>query len=99
MWSDVWYRRFLLPALQIQNILEQMTRKQIRRALKEMPKELDATFKNILNRIERQPKSRAELDMRTLMWISHVRRSILVKKLCQALAVTPGDICLNQDDS
>jgi hypothetical protein len=63
-----------------------------------MPKGLDATFKETLDRIERQPKSRAKLGMRTLMWISHARRPILVKELCQALAVKPGDTCLDQDD-
>jgi hypothetical protein len=70
----------------------------MRCALKEMPKELDATFKETLDRIERQPKSRAKLGMRTLMWISHTRRPILVKELCQALAVKPEDTCLDQDD-
>ena len=63
-----------------------------------MPKGLDATFKKTLDRIERQPESRAELGVRTLMWISHARRPILVKELCQALAVISGDTCLDQDN-
>jgi ankyrin repeat protein len=63
-----------------------------------MPKELDATLKETLDRIERQPKSRAELGMRTLLWISYARRPILLKELCQALAVNLGDTCLDEDD-
>src|SRR5271155_4715811 len=70
----------------------------MRCALKEMPKELDATFKETLDRIERQPESRAELGMRTLIWISHARRPILVEELCQAFTVNPGDTYLDQDD-
>jgi hypothetical protein len=63
-----------------------------------MPKELDTTFKETLKRIEQQPECCAELGMKTLMWISHARRPILVKELCQALAVNLEDTSLDQDD-
>jgi hypothetical protein len=69
----------------------------MRSALKKMPKGLNATFEETLKRIKRQPESRTNLGMRTLMWISHARRPILVEELRQALAVSPGDTSLNQD--
>ncbi|KAE8448932.1 hypothetical protein EG329_008728 [Mollisiaceae sp. DMI_Dod_QoI] len=59
---------FLLPALQIQTILDQTTKTKMRRALKEMPKELDTTLKATLGRIEQQPPTRAELSKRTLIF-------------------------------
>ena len=64
-----------------------------------MPKELDTTFKGVADRIKRQPKSHAELGMRTLIWISHARRTLLVKELCQALAANLENTCLDQDNS
>jgi hypothetical protein len=63
-----------------------------------MPRKLDAAFKETLDRIERHPKSQAELGIKTLMWISHARRPILAKELCQALAVNLEDTYLDQDE-
>jgi hypothetical protein len=65
--------------------------------LKDLPKGLDATIQETLKRIERQPESRAKLGMRTLMWISHARRPILVEELRQALAVSAAYTYLDQD--
>lgn len=83
--------RFLLPALQIQTILEETTRKGMKRALRIIPKSLDLTFRDTLNRLSRQSRSRSELGISTLMWISHARRPLLIGELQQALAIDSED--------
>ncbi|KAI9807287.1 MAG: hypothetical protein M1833_000030 [Piccolia ochrophora] len=90
---------FLLPALQIQAILDQTSRTQIRNALKRMPKTLESVFEETLQRMQRQPESRATLGKKTLMWISHAKRLLLVEELRQALAVNLEDDQFDSDNS
>ena len=90
--------RFLLPALQIQTILDETTRKGMRRALRKMPKSLDATFDETLKRLQRQSKSRSQLGLYTLMWISHAKRPLQVEELQQALAIDPEDTSLDMEN-
>jgi ankyrin repeat protein len=89
--------RFLLPVLQIRTILDQTTRREMRKALKEMPKGLDSTFEETLRRIERQPDSRAKLAKKVLMWISHAKQPLRVRELQHALAVEIGDTSFDVD--
>jgi ankyrin repeat domain-containing protein 50 len=90
--------RFLLPALQIQTVLEQTTRSEIRAAINMMPKGLGETFEETLKRIKRQSESRSKLAMRVLMWISHARRPLQLEELRQALAVLPGQANLDSEN-
>lgn len=90
--------RFLLPALQIQAVLERTSRAEIRRTIQSLPTELGNTFSTTLDRIRRQPRSRSELAMRTLMWISHARRPLTVEELRQAIAVIPGTTSFDPDN-
>ena len=69
----------------------------MRKALKQMPTGLDAVFEETLKRVQRQPESRAELGMNSIMWICHAKRLLLVEELCQALSVHPEDTSLDQD--
>ncbi|KAI9759599.1 MAG: hypothetical protein M1840_003250 [Geoglossum simile] len=89
---------FLLPALQIRTVLDQTTRTKVRRALKAMPKDLYGISEKTLYRIKQQPESRAKLGIKTLMWISHARRTIMVRELHQALAVSSESTCLDKED-
>ncbi|KAL6715324.1 hypothetical protein ACLMJK_007590 [Lecanora helva] len=89
---------FLLPALQIQNIIHQPTKTKIRQALKDKPSELDVAFKDTIKRIENQPIGRAQLAMRALLWVSHAYRPLSKAELCEALAFQPGDTRLDKDD-
>ncbi|KAH6662320.1 hypothetical protein B0J14DRAFT_308199 [Halenospora varia] len=65
---------FLLPALQIDYILEQTTVKQIRQTLSGLPHTLSDNLNLTLARIAQQGSSRASLGMRTLLWLYHARR-------------------------
>jgi ankyrin repeat protein len=86
-----------LPALQIQVILEQTSRSEIRQAIRSLPREVNAAFDATLDRIQKQPRNRARLALATLTWISHARRPLQVEELRHALAVTPGDTELEMD--
>jgi hypothetical protein len=88
--------RFLLPALQIQYVLDQPTAGDMEYALMKMPLGLNETFRAALTRIKEQSNARAQLGINTLMWISHARRLILVKELSEALAIRESDLSLNR---
>lgn len=70
----------------------------MRRALRKMPKSLDATFDETLKRLQRQSRSRSQLGLYTLMWISHARRPLRVEELQQALAIDPEDTSLDMEN-
>ena len=70
----------------------------MRRALRKMPKSLDATFGETLKRLQRQSRSRSQLGLNTLMWISHAKRPLRVEELQQALAIDPEDTSLDADN-
>lgn len=91
------YRRFLLPALQVKSVLDQTCKAEVRQAVRNLPKELNDTFKAILDRIYTQSKSRAELAMDTLKFVSHAKRPLGIDEVKQALAVNLNDSDLNRD--
>ena len=90
--------RFLLPALQIQTILEKTTRSKMRQTIDQMSEGLDDTFQEMLNRVKSQGGDRATLSFQALMWISNANRKLKVEELRQALAIKPGDESLDEDD-
>lgn len=60
--------RFLLPAIQIQKVLEEPTLSARRKALATLPKKLDDAFAITMIRIQKQPKARARQAMEVLKW-------------------------------
>ena len=92
--SDLCFR-FLLPALQIQSIVNEPTTGEMEDAIESMPRDLHQAFYQTLARIQRQPDGRKRLGMKTLLWISHARGSLTVAELSEALAVKPGNASLN----
>lgn len=89
---------FLLPALQLEHILQQVTRADVKRALSALSKTLDEAFKTSLDRIYALSPMRKELAMRTMMWISYAKRPLLMTELQQALAIREGDANLDRDN-
>ena len=82
--------RFLLPALQIDHVLEQTTVEQIRKALSNVPSALADNFDLTIRRINNQGLSQSSLAMSTLLWLSHVRRPLKLLELQHALGTTIG---------
>ncbi|KAH9213639.1 hypothetical protein DL95DRAFT_253467, partial [Leptodontidium sp. 2 PMI_412] len=89
---------FLLPALQIQFILEQTTRKGIKNALKRIPTALHDVLDEILTRIKQQPATRSQLATRALLLISHSKRPLTEQELLQALAISADSKSWKDDD-
>lgn len=82
---------FLLPALQLDHILEQVTKADVRLALKNLSQTLEEAFRTSLDRINCQPSARRSLAFRTMMWISHVKRPLEMVELQHALAMKDSD--------
>ncbi|KAI9771567.1 MAG: hypothetical protein M1839_002760 [Geoglossum umbratile] len=84
---------FLLPALQVGNILSQTNENEVRRALRGLPsglvQNLDLAIERIKNQ-DSQSQTRASLAMQTLTWLSHVQRTLTISELQHALATMPG---------
>ena len=89
--------RFLLPALNIDEVLEQTNRDGIRRTLQQLPSGLSAAFGKVMERIERLPEARRDLAKSVILWVSHVQRPITLDELREAIAATSNPSCLNPE--
>jgi len=78
-------------------ILGEITQHQRRKKLEEMTegKGLGEAYAATLSRVKAQPRSRSELSMRVLMWVSHAERALHIDELCHALGVEKGSTDLN----
>ena len=90
--------RFLLPVLQLQGVLEAMTKSEVKATLSSLSADLGQAFENTIHRIEDEPRNRRRVATEALMWVSHARRPLHVDELCHALATKLGDTELDQDD-
>ena len=90
--------RFLLPVLQLQGILEAMTKSEVRRYLNNLSPNLGQAFENTIQRIENEPLNRRQVATRALMWVSHARRPLKINELCHALGTNLGDKEFDQDN-
>ncbi|KAI5814540.1 hypothetical protein BZA77DRAFT_222936, partial [Pyronema omphalodes] len=92
---------FLLPALQIDTVLEQTSISKRRAALNCMPKKLEDAFHITIERIKSQAPGKASQGMEVLKWTYLAKRPLSVMELRHALAAvysTPDTDCLNMDD-
>ena len=90
--------RFLLPVLQLQGVLEAMTKSEVKASLSNLSANLGQAFEKTIQRIEDEPRNRRRVATDALMWVSHARRPLYVDELCHALATKIGDTELDQDD-
>lgn len=63
------------------------TLKQVRRALDKLPEELDQTYEEAMERIQKQHKDRSKLALRLLTWITYALRPLTIDEIQHALAV------------
>jgi ankyrin repeat protein len=89
---------FLLPALQIKIILDQITKADVRRTLLHLSTDLTHAFQSTIQRISSLSTARRDLAFRTLMWLSHVQRPLTVLELQHALAVRLDEHELDRDN-
>ena len=92
--------RFLLVFLSIKTILGEGTIYRRRQKLNAIKNGLDlgGAYEAMLGRIMAQGGEKARIGMAAMMWISHSRRPLQVKELCQAIAIRTGSNYLDSDD-
>ncbi|KAI5785392.1 hypothetical protein FPQ18DRAFT_87085 [Pyronema domesticum] len=85
---------FLLPALQIQTVLDQTTISKRRKALSTMPIKLETAFESTISRIKNQKSERSTQAMDVLKWTFLAKRPLTIIELRHALSVTidPGKV-------
>src|SRR5271169_3079549 len=67
------------------------------KALHALPKGLDKTYDNIMDRIKSQDDKDAELAKRILGWITYAKEPLTIKQVQQALAVRSDATGLDED--
>ena len=77
------------------SLARQVTKKDMRKVLKSLPKELDETYDQNMQRIRSQPAEYVQVAERVLGWISNSCRPFFVEELQHALAIQPGDVCIS----
>ena len=90
--------RFLLPVLQMQVIIEAMTKSEIRKSLHNLSTNLSQAFEDTLERIGNEPRNRQQIAMQSLMWVSRARSPLRVIELRHALATQVGDSKFDEDN-
>lgn len=89
---------FLLPALQIRTILDQITKADVKRTLLHLSTNLTQAFQSTIQRISNLSDTRRDLAFRTLMWISYARRPLTVSELQHAMALRLEDTDIDRDN-
>jgi len=90
--------RFLLVRLHMDALLGKHNVNAVRKALETLPKEIDGTYDEAMDRIGRQNKDDRELARQVLSWISFARRLLSVNELQHALAAMPGMTEMDYDN-
>jgi len=89
--------RFLLAQLHVDSLAKCLNRRQVRSGLAELPKKLDETYDQAMERIQKQDENEVKLAHLVLLWIAYSLRPLTVAELQHALAVEPGDDDLDDD--
>ncbi|KAJ7453163.1 hypothetical protein FB451DRAFT_1520328 [Mycena latifolia] len=89
---------FLLAKLHIDSLTTKHTIKAVRDALDEMPGDLDSSYDEVVERINRQSADDRKLAWRTLSWVTNAKRPLWPSELREALAVEPRTMKLDRDN-
>ncbi|KAJ7795329.1 ankyrin repeat-containing domain protein [Mycena olivaceomarginata] len=89
---------FLLAKLHIEALSKTATIKAVRQALQNLPKDLDATYENVMTRINAQVEEDRKIARSTLTWVVNARRPLTSLELCVALAIEPETRELDNDN-
>ncbi|KAJ7440441.1 ankyrin repeat-containing domain protein, partial [Mycena latifolia] len=89
---------FLLAKLHTESLATKNTVKAVREALQHLPKNLNHTYEEAMNRIKNQNEDDRQLALQALTWIAYAKRPLSVAELCEALAIEPGATTLDVDN-
>ncbi|KAG6986548.1 hypothetical protein G7Y79_00078g100020 [Physcia stellaris] len=89
---------FLLAQLHLAALAAKHTRKALRLSLQNLPKELDTTYKEALQRIYDQNREDASLAEQVLMWVSYAASPLTITQLQHAVASLDLETGVDIDD-
>ena len=92
-----WYR-FLLARLHMDSLVAKLSTAAARKALLNLPKEVNGTYDEAFTRIERQSEEERDLAKQILTWVTLAVRPLSTIELQHALAVVPGVAEFDTDD-
>ena len=84
--------------LQMQFILDAMTRAEIRKSLSNLSANLGEAFTDTIRRIDNEPENRRRAAKQALMWILHSCRPLQINELRYALAIEIGKTGFDTDN-
>ena len=90
--------RFLSVELYLSALGKKQNKRDLRKALETLPKDLDNIYRETFQRISAQAQDDVELATRVLAWLSYSRRPMIVEELQHALAVEPDTKMLDWDN-
>lgn len=89
---------FLWASLVINDMKSKRTPKQMQQTLEKTPSDLEAAYSKSLQRIMAQEKSRRELGLNALLWVSNSLEPLIERELVEALSFQPGMKSIDNDD-
>ncbi|KAJ7509755.1 ankyrin repeat-containing domain protein [Mycena galericulata] len=89
---------FLLAKLHIDSLATKNTIKAVREALENLPKDLERTYDEAMERIDRQNDEDKKIAHSALTWVANAKRILSVAELREALAIEPGSKRLDPDN-
>jgi hypothetical protein len=90
--------RFLLAKLHLDSLSTKNTVKAVRDTLNRLPKDLDRTYDEAMERIDHQNEDDRQLAHSVLTWVAYAVRPLLVNELREALAIEPGAESVDPDN-
>ncbi|KAJ7476775.1 ankyrin repeat-containing domain protein [Mycena latifolia] len=89
---------FLLAKLHIESLATKNTIKAVREALQHLPRDLQHTYDEAMERINYQTKEDRELGLLALTWVANAKRPLSAAELREALAIEPESLFLDTDN-
>jgi hypothetical protein len=81
----------------LDSLIGKLTTADVRKALQVLPKGVDDTYREAMERIERQDEQHRQLAKQVLLWIVYAFRPLTVNELQHALAVELDAVSLDHE--
>ncbi|KAJ7287134.1 ankyrin repeat-containing domain protein [Mycena rebaudengoi] len=88
---------FLLAKLHVDFLATKITVKSLREALKNLPKDLEHTYNEAIERIEAQSEEDRNLAFLALTWVANAKRPLTIAELQEAIAIEVDSKLLDPD--
>ncbi|KAJ7445419.1 ankyrin repeat-containing domain protein [Mycena latifolia] len=89
---------FLLAKLHMDSLATKNTVKAVREALNHLPKDLEHTYNEAMQRVDQQNEDDRQLAHLALTWVAYAKHPLSVGELQEALAIEPQATALDPDN-